>query len=178
MFKKILSTVFLILFIGTVTAYAQMKIGYMSTQKVMNQLPQRNQVQQKLNSFIQQKRQALQQRTSAFQDSVAAFQQNKSSMSDQQSKQEQQKLSQMQASLKQFQQQIQQQVQQRKSTLLKPLYDEMDSAIADVAKARDLDFVINKTTSAGDNIIYYAASEKLNITQEVINRIKENSSQN
>jgi len=178
MFKKIVSTFFLFLFVGSLTAYGQLKIGYMSTQQVMSQLPQRDAIQQKLQNFIQQKRGSLQQRTSAFQDSVAAFQQNKPNMSDAQVQQAQQRLTQMESTLRQFQQQIQQQIQQRRNTLLQPIYNKMDQAIANVAKARDLDFVINKATSSGDNIIYYAASDKLDITQEVINQITEKSAKN
>lgn len=178
MFKKILSTFFLFLFVGSVTAYGQLKIGYMNTQQVMSQLPQREAVQQKLNNFIQQKRGDLQQRTSAFQDSVAAFQQNKASMTDAQVQQAQQRLTQMESSVRQFQQDIQQQVQQRKNTLLQPIYNQMDQAISKVAKSRDLDFVINKATSTGEDIVYYASSDKLDITQDVINEISNNSAKN
>ncbi|MGD8428630.1 MAG: OmpH family outer membrane protein [Balneolaceae bacterium] len=178
MVKKILSTFILFLFVGSFTAYGQLKIGYMNTQEVMNQLPQRNEVQQKLNDFIQQKRGDLQQRTTAFQDSVAAFQKNKASMSDAQVQQVQNKLTQMESSLRQFQQDIQQQVQQRRATLLQPLYNQMNQAISDVAKARDLDFVLNEATSTGENVIYYSASQKLNITDDVLQKIKETSAKN
>ncbi|HKK46934.1 MAG TPA: OmpH family outer membrane protein [Balneolaceae bacterium] len=150
----------------------------MNTQEVMNQLPQRDAVQKKLNNFIQQKRGDLQQRTSAFQDSVAAFQKNKANMTDEQVQQEQQKLTQMESTLRQYQQNIQQQLQQRKNTLLQPIYNKMDQAISKVAKSRNLDYVINKATSSGDKIIYYASSDNMDITQEVINQLTGNSAKN
>ncbi len=178
MFRKLLTTFFLLLFVGSATAYGQLSVGFMNPQEVLSQMPERSEVEQKLNTFIETKRSEFQQRTAAFQDSVAAFQQNQSSMSQGQAQQEQQKLAKMESSLQQFQQSIQSQIQQRRSALLKPLYDRMDQAIAAVAEERGLDFVLNETTSAGENIIFYSADSTLNITDEVLKRVQETSTQN
>lgn len=178
MVKKIGSIFFLLLFVVNVTAFAQLEIGFMNAQEVLSQMPERSSVEQKLNDFIQQKRLQLQQRTTAFQDSVAEYQQNKASMSQAQITQEEQQLTKLETQLRQFQQNIQQQIQQRRSSLLQPLYQKMDQAIATVAENRNLDFVINEATSSGEQIIYYAASEQLNITDEVLKQINETSAQN
>ena len=178
MVKKIGSIFFLLLFVVNVTAFAQLKIGYMNAQEVLSEMPERSSVEQQLNDFIQQKRQQLQQQTAAFQDSVAEYQQNQGSMSEAQIRQEEQKLSKMESSLQQFRQSIQQQVQQRRASLLQPLYQRMDEAIATVAENRNLDFVINEATSTGENVVYYSASEQLNITDEVLEQINTTSAQN
>lgn len=178
MFKKLLTTFFLFLFVISASAFGQAQIGYVNTQEVISQMPERSSVQQELSSFVQQKRQELQQRTMAFQDSLAAFQQNQASMSDAQAQQVEQQLTQEQNSIKQLQQSLQQQIQQRRVTLLQPLYNKMNEAIADVAEDNNLDFVLNEATSGGENVVYYSASEKLNITQEVLNRINETSAKN
>lgn len=175
MYRKLLSTIFLFLFVASTTAFGQLKIGYMNTQEVLNQLPERTEIQQQLNSFIEEKRQELQQQTAAFQDSVAEFQQNQSAMSEQEVKQAEQRLSQMQASMNKFQQSIQQQIQQRRAELLQPLYNRMNEAIATVAENRDLDFVLNEATSAGENVIYYASSQRLDITDEVLQLMNDSS---
>lgn len=178
MIKKILSSLFLFLFVVGATAFGQAKIGYMNTQEVLNQLPERSEVQQKLNSFIQQKRQAVQQRTTSFQDSVAQLRQNQSAMSEQEVAQAEQRLTQMQSSMRQFQQSVQQQIQQRRAELLQPIYDRMNKAIAEVAEAQNLDFVLNESTSAGDKIVYYSAQQRLNITDKVLQKMTETSSEN
>lgn len=178
MFKKLLGTAFLFLFVISATAHAQLKIGYLNTQEVLSQMPQRSEVEQKLNSFIKGKQQELQQRTMAFQDSVANYQQNKQNLSSAEQQQREQELAKKEASLRQFQQQLQQQIQQRRSSLLQPLFDRMDQAISAVAEEHNLDFVLNKATSTGENVVFYAASEKLDITQQVLQHIKENSAQN
>lgn len=150
----------------------------MNSQEVLNQVPERSEVQQKLNTFVQEKRQELQQQTTAFQDSVAQFKQNQSAMSEQQAAQAEQRLSQMQASMQQFQQSIQQQIQQRRQELLQPIYEDMNNAIEVVAEERSLDFVLNEATSGGENVLYYSASEQLDITKEVLQQMNETSSQN
>jgi len=178
MFKKLGSLLLLLLFVGSSTALGQLKIGYMNSQEALSQMPERSSVQQQLNTFIQQKRQELQQRTAAFQDSVAAYQQNQASMSQSQIQQEEQKLTEMENSTRQFQQSIQQQVQQRRASLLQPLYDRMNQAIATVAENQGLDFVLNEATSRGEQVVYYSESERLDITEEVLEQINATSAQN
>lgn len=174
MFKKLGSLFLLFLFVTSTSAFGQIKIGYMNTEEVMNEMPGRSEVEQELNNFIEQKQEELQNRTAAFQDSVATIQQNQEDLSEAQ----EQQLTQMEASLQEFQQGLQQQIQQRRSELLQPLYEKMDQAIATVAEDKDLDFVINEATSTGENVIYYSESQELNITEEVLQQINESSAQN
>jgi outer membrane protein len=178
MFKKLLSSFCLLFFVVSATAYGQLKIGFMNTQEVLSQMPERSAVEKKLNSFIETQRQEYQQQTMAFQDSVTAFQQNQSSMSQQQREQEQRKLAKMEESLMQLQQNIQTQIEQRRSSLLQPLYNRMDEAIAAVAEERNLDFVLNEATSTGESLIYYSANQTLDITEAVLQQVKETSTQN
>lgn len=175
MVRKLASIFFILLFVVSSSAFGQLKIGYLETQQVLSEMPGREQVERELNSFIQQKRQELEQRTIAFQDSVAEFQQNQGNLSEAQIQQEEQKLSQMEAEVSQFQQGLQRQIQQRRAELLEPLYSKMDEAINTVAERNDLDFVLNRSTGSGDNVIYYSASEKMNITQQVMQYINETS---
>ncbi|MEL7832488.1 OmpH family outer membrane protein [Fodinibius sp. Rm-B-1B1-1] len=175
MVKKLASSFFLFLFVLSASAFGQLNIGYLNAQEVLSEMPERPQVEQQLNDFVQQKRQELQERTVAFQDSVAQFQQNKESMSDAEIRQTEERLAQIEAEMTQFQQGLQQQIQQRRASLLEPLYEKMDQAINAVAERNDLDFVINKATGNGDNVIYYAASENLDITEQVLQHINETS---
>jgi Skp family chaperone for outer membrane proteins len=54
----------------------------------------------------------------------------------------------------------------------------MDEAISTVAENNSLDFVINEATGNGEDVVYYAASEKLDITAQVLQYINETSDQN
>jgi Skp family chaperone for outer membrane proteins len=178
MLRKLASLFLLFFFVVSTSAFGQLNIGYLNTQEVMSQMPERSQVEQELNDFIQEKRQELQERTTEFQDSVAEFQQNQANMSDAEIQKREKQLAQMEAEMTQFQQGLQQQIQQRRATLLEPLYTKMNEAISTVAERNDLDFVINEATSSGENVVYYAASEKMDITQQVLQYINETSDQN
>ncbi len=178
MFKKLSASVFLLLFVINASAFGQLKIGYMNTQEVLSEVPERSDIEQQLNSFIKQKRQELQQQTAAFQDSVAEYQQNQSAMSDAEAARVEERLSQLESSMNQFRQSVQQQIQQRRAELLEPLYNRMNASIEVIAEKRDLDFVINEATSAGENVLYYKASQQMDITDEVLQHMNETSDQN
>lgn len=178
MFRKLASLFFLLLFVISTSAFGQLNIGYLNTQEVISQMPERSQIEEELNSFVQQKREELQQKTTEFQDAVAEFQQNQGNMSDSEIQKREKQLAQMESEMTQFRQGLQQQIQQRRATLLEPLYNKMDEAISTVAERNNLDFVINEATGNGENVIYYAASDKMNITQQVLQYINETSDQN
>lgn len=171
MFRKILSTISILLFVAAGTAAGQLKIGYMNPQEVLNQLPEKADIEQQLNDLVEQKRQQLQNRTANFQDAVAEYQDNSSSMSEEQRNNREQELAEMEQALYNFQRSIQAEVQQRRNELLAPIFDRMDKAISEISEARGLDFVINESVGTGESIIFFASDTTMNITQEVLNRM-------
>ncbi|MDR8389787.1 OmpH family outer membrane protein [Aliifodinibius sp. S!AR15-10] len=178
MLRKLLTTAFVLLFAASVTALGQnqdLKVGYMNPQEVLSQLPERAEIEQKLSSYIEERRSELSQKSTDFQQAVSTFQQNAASMSEQQQQQRQQELATQEQELRELQQSVQQQIQQRRSELMAPIYNRMDQAIATVAEANGLDFVLNETTGMGETIIFYSADQKLNITQQVLNRMNSDS---
>lgn len=178
--KKILITagIFLFLLNMNTPSYGQLKIGYMSTQEVLSELPQRSEVEQKLNSYIESRRGDLEERITSFQQEVANYQQNQENMSEQEIQQREQELAEQEASVQEFQQNLQAQIQEQRAKLLEPLYTAMDQAIAEVAESNDLDFVLNQTTNNGEQVIYYSADQQMDITQDVIQQVKESSATN
>lgn len=177
MVKKLLSFATLLLFLGAGSSLAQVSIGYMDTQKVMNESLEIQQVQKELEAFIQEKQQELANKTSQYQQEIAEYQQRRESMSQQQIEQREQELTTMTTDLKEFDQRIRSQIQQKRQDLLMPVLQSMNDAIAAVAKAQNLDFVINKSTNVGENILFYASANQENITQEVLNRLNSSSQQ-
>lgn len=176
MFRKLAITALLVLFVFAGSAAGQqIKVGFMNPQEVLSQLPERSDIEQELNSLVQQRRSELSERSSAFQQAVAQYQQNAASMSEEQRTKREEELATREEELMEFQQSIQQQIQQRRSELMAPIYSRMDQAIAAVAESRDLDFVINETTGFGDKIVYYSSDTTLDITQEVLNRMNNQS---
>ncbi len=175
MTKKFLSTLTLLLFLSTAPVAAQVNIGVLDIQKVLSEAPGMEQIQQELNTFVSQKQEELRSRTADFQDSVAQYQDNQASMSQEQRTQREEELAAMEQELQQFQQNLQTQIQQYRQQLLSPVYEDIDSAIASVAEENGLDFVLNKSTSRGEEIVRYVAENRLNITEEVIQQINSQS---
>lgn len=172
MFRKLVSSLSLFLFLITASTFGQINVGYMNTQEVLTQVPERAQVEKQMNDFIESKREEFQQRTKSFQDAVAEYQQNQANMSEAERQKQEQQLAQREQELNQFQQQLQQQIQQQRQKLLQPIYDRIDKAIAAVAEEMNLDFVLNEATNTGEEVIFYASDGKLNITQQVLERVK------
>lgn len=172
MAKKILFTASLMLAFLTASAAAQLNIGYMSTNDVLMQLPKTQEIQQELNQLIQEKQAELQERATAFQDAVADYQANQASMTPAEITQAEEELQQMNRELTEFNQSIKIEIQQRRNELLLPVLEAIDAAIAEVAEAKNLDFVLNKTTNTGANIIFYASQTQENITEEVLEKVK------
>lgn len=176
MFKKLVLAATVIFFAGTATAVGQqIRVGYMNPQEVISQIPERADIEKKLNSYIEQRRAELQQESTAFQEAVADYQQNSSSMSEEQMAQREEELAKMEEQLMQLQQTVRQQIQQRRAGLMSPIYSRMDQAIASVAESMNLDFVLNEATGMGETIIFYSSEEQLNITQQVLDRMKSES---
>jgi len=149
-------------------------IGYMDPQAVLDTLPQKDQIEKQLNDYIEQKRQQLQEQTADFQQRVTAYQQKADQMSDPQKQAVEDSLGNLQQQLQELRAGIQQDIQQQRSKLLQPIYNRIDQAIKAVAKEKNLDFVLNKSTSMGDNIIFYASSKNLDITDDVAKKLLNN----
>lgn len=177
MFRKLALTTLAVLFLTAGTAFAQQKIkvGYMNPQEVLNQIPERSDIEKELNALVEEKRTELSNRTSEFQQAIADYQQNSASMSEAERKKREEELATREEELMEFQQGIQQEIQQRRSELMAPIYNRMDEAIASVAEGMDLDFVLNEATGFGETIIFYSSDQKLNITEEVLNRMNSDS---
>jgi len=180
MFKRLLSISLLsLLAIGFVTvsqanAQQNLEIGYVDPQEVLNKMPEMKAVQQRLQNFIDKKRQEYAEKQQNFQQQVSEYQQKQSVISESAKQKEEERLGKLNSELQQFQGQIQQEIQQKQQELVGPLLDQIDQAVSTVAQNMGLTYVINRRTSQGDAIILYTsqqAQQKYNITEEVMNEL-------
>lgn len=182
MIKRILSVTLLSLlfigFSGLSTSQAQqsqsLEIGYVDPQSILSKMPEMKAVQQRLQNFIDRKREEFTQKQQDFQQQVSEYQQKESVISESAKQEEEERLGKLNAELQEFQAQIQQEIQQRQQELVSPLLAEIDSAVSSVAQERGLTYVINTTTSQGDAIILYTSDEaqqKYNITDQVMREL-------
>ncbi len=180
MLKRILSISLLCFltvgFAGISTADAQqdMEIGYVDPQSILSKMPEMKAVQQRLQNFIERKREEFATKQQDFQQQVAEYQQKADVINESAKQREEERLGKLNTELQQYQSQIQQEIQQKQQELVSPLLDQIDEAVNSVAQDMGLTYVINTTTSQGDMIILYASDEaeqKYNITDRVMREL-------
>lgn len=174
MIKKVLPLVLLLGLLIPGMALAQPKIGYMNSQKVMQNLPQRKNMQKKLSNFAKQQNKKFTQKATSYQKALTKFKKNKSSMSKSEIKKTKKNLANMKASLNQLSSKLRQKLQQKRSKMIDPILQKINEAIVTIAKKNNLDFVLNKSIGGTGNIIFYASDNQMNITQQVIDYVKSN----
>lgn len=172
MFDKVLSLLTVLLFFVAAPSVAQISVGYMNVQEVMMQLPERDSVEKELNSFIADREQRFQERATEFQSALAEYEENQSSMSEQEQEEREEELASMEQELTTYQNSLRSEIQQRRQELLAPLYEKIDVAIATVAEEMNLDFVFNEETSQGEKMVYFSSEQRLNITDEVLEQVR------
>jgi outer membrane protein len=173
LFKKVF--VLVLLLSWSASAEAQLKIGVVNPQYVLSELPEVQRIEEKMQTFIAEKEQELQQETLRLQKELDDYQQIANSMSDNERATEEARLQGRNSELMQLRQNMQYEVQQRQSKLLAPILQMINDAIAEVAKAENLDYVFNQSVGQGENILLYmdeAFEEKLDISERVLAKLK------
>ncbi|MDZ7715919.1 MAG: OmpH family outer membrane protein [Balneolaceae bacterium] len=151
-----------------------LKIGYVNPQAILSRMPEMKAVQQRLQNFIDRKSQEFQQKQANFQQQVADFEQRQEVISAEAKQKEEERLGQLQAELQRTQSEFQQQIQQKQQELVGPLMQQISQAIDTVASDMGLTYVLNTTTSQGDEIILYVsedAQNKYDITDQVMRQL-------
>ncbi|TVQ02542.1 MAG: OmpH family outer membrane protein [Balneolaceae bacterium] len=172
--KKII-IVTLFLMIPTLVS-AQLRVGIMSPDDVLDAMPEAAQVQSQLENFIQQRQNSFQTR---YQEWIAELTEyaelmENGTMSDAEQRRREEALAEKQEELNSLQQRIENQIQQRQAELFNPLLVKVEEAMAEVSEELGLDFVLNKTSNTGDPIVYYASQRAADITQRVIQKLTQN----
>lgn len=171
--NKFLVTAALFLLLPIVTM-AQLRVGYMNPQKVMNALPQKAQITKELSNYAAQKEKLFAKRTTALRNEIVAYQKKAASMSSEENNKEKARLDTLSQKLSQYKSELEQDISNKRSELLSPLMAKVNKAIKSVALQMHLDFVLNKATGQGDSILMYVSSEgkqKYDITQKVIDKL-------
>jgi|GEM_PF-210782 len=177
MFKKMALTALVAVFPLIATAQtAQLKVGIMNPEAVMDALPQTAEVQSELEQFIETKRQEFSSEYSTWMEAITSYEERVESgeLSGAAQEQEEQRLIEKEEELGNLERNIQAQIQNRQNELLSPVMQQIENAMQAVAEELDLDYVLNRQTSMGDPVVYYASDRGVDITDRVIERITTN----
>ena len=169
--KKRLSLILLSLFISA-SAYAQVKIGYMNPAEVLTQLDEVATIEEQVQALVEQRDQELIARSTQLQQDFITYEEGKSVLSADARTTKEQELMDRNAQLEEDRETYLNEIRQRRAQLMEPVLAKMDAAISSIAQEMGLDLVLNEGTSYGDAIVFYANSESLNITAQVLARLK------
>jgi len=171
---KYFTTTIILLFGLTVAASAQMRVGYMDPQVVLDNLPEKEAIERQLNRFLDSRESEFEEKAIAFQNMLARFQQEAPNLSEEESRRRQQELQTRDRELEEFQMRVQQELEQRQAELLGPILQEMNIIIESLAAELNLDYVLNEATSEGEMFLLFISDdgrENLNLTDKVIARM-------
>lgn len=166
-------TILTLLLLLPLAASAQLKVGIMNPDDVLDAMPEATQVQADLESFAQERQAAFQQRYRTWIEEVTAYSERVEAgeISEAEQAAEEERLAEMQEEVTNMQQNLEREIQQRQAELFNPLLIKVEDAMAEVAEEMGLDFVLNKTSNTGDPIVYYASERATDITQQVIEKL-------
>jgi len=172
---KKLKLLLLILFIPAI-ASAQLSVGVMSPDRVLDSLPETSEIEAALQEYVQEREQRFQQRYQSWIEELTEYSEKveAGSLSQQEQAQEEERLSEMEEELSSLQNRIQNQIRQRQNELFSPLLNRVEEAMGTISREMGLQYVINKQSGRGEPIVYYMSDRGVDITDRVIEHLTQN----
>jgi len=172
--KKLQLLLFALLF--PLVAQAQLSVGVMSPDQVLDALPETAQIESQLQEFVQQREQEFQARYQSWIEEITAYSEaaEAGELTEQQQVEEEQRLAGLEEELSSFQTRTQNQIRQRQNELFTPLLSRVEEAMQNVSDEMGLSYVLNKQSGTGDPIVYYISDRGVDITDRVIQYLSQN----
>ena len=158
------------IFLLTIEAQAQIKIGYMNPSVVLSQLDEVGIVEQQIEQLVQQRDTELMSKANQLQQDFVAYEEARSMLNEEARIIREEDLLARDQQLQEERENYLNEITQKRALLLQPIIEKMDQVMAEVAQKKGLDLILNEATSYGDAIVFFSA-EELNITQEVLSRM-------
>lgn len=165
-----------IVFIGAVfgfqEAVAQVKIGYTNPARILSELPEVAEVDQQIEAMITESDEELAQRATELQDIFTQYESSMGTLSEQERMSREEELIELNQQFEQDREAMMTRIRQRRSELMAPIIERMNTAMEEVAQEMDLDLILNEGTSAGDAIVFFANSEELDVTDRILEKLQ------
>ncbi|HEY4755712.1 MAG TPA: OmpH family outer membrane protein [Ignavibacteriaceae bacterium] len=168
---KKLSLLFLFIFSLTGLTNGQLKIGYVDSDSIMDKFPDAQDARQKLDAFIQDWQTELTKLENNWKTKYDDYEKRKLIMTDQtraETESELLKLEQQIADYREKKFGTNGELFQKQDEIMKPVQNKVFTAIKDVAKDEDFDFIFDRS---GDVMLLFAKDE-YDVTALVLNKLK------
>ncbi len=155
-----------------VSAQAQaMKVGYTDHELIIANMPQYRQVQEQLQKEFETGQKELQTMAQDYQDKLDKYQKQQALLSAERRQEREKELVDLQTKVQQTAQQKEQGMAKRQEEMLAPLFERVQVAIDDVAKAKGLDLVLRSQVGVQPVILYRNEKTVLDITEDVARKL-------
>lgn len=151
--------------------YAQLKIGYVDSDTIMDNVPDVQDARQKLDELIREWQTELKKLESEYRTKKDDFEKRNLIMSDQLRAEAKQELAELEKNLSQYRDKKfgpNGELFQKQDELMKPLQNKIFNVIQELAEEEELDFVFDRS---GDIMLLYAKAE-YDLTAKVIEKLK------
>ncbi len=169
--KKIILSLTFSLLILTGFSYGQLKIGYVDSKTIMSKLPDAQDARQKLDVLIKDWQDELKKMDDEKKVKEADFEKQKLIMTEQTRNDLEAQIKKLDLQISDFRDKkfgTNGELFQKQEELMKPVQNKVFTAIQDVAKDEDLDFVFDRS----EQILILYAKDKYDITPLVMDKLK------
>ena len=131
-------------------------------------------MEQILRNLEERKREELVQLQAKYQNLVQEYDETSSIISSSARQEKEAEINSLRDTIIQFQEETTKELQNKQQELVEPLYEQINQAIAEIAKEKSIDYIINIATSNGERIILYASEDfqkKYDITDNVLRKM-------
>lgn len=153
------------------TSFSQLKIGYVDSDTIMDNLPDVQDARQKLDAMVQEWQGELKRMESGLKAKKDDFEKRKLIMTEQTSAELQAEITQKEKEISDYREKkfgANGELFQKQDEIMKPIQNKVFNVIQQVAVEEDLDFVFDRS---GD-ILFLYAKEKYDLTTKVLERLK------
>jgi len=170
---KKLNLIFAVLFLFAVNISAQLKIAFVDSDTIMDQYPDAQDAQKKLDAFVTEWQDQLAKLDKEFKAKYDDYEKRKLIMSEQKRVDTERELVKMEDNIAKFRQEkfgANGELFKKQEEIMKPIQNKVFNVIQEVAKKEGYDFIFDRS---GDVLFLYAKDE-YDLTKVIIDKLKEN----
>lgn len=167
--KKLIFAAFLFLFAGL--SFAQLKIGYIDSDAVMDKMPDAQDARQRLDGMISEWQNEINKLEKEWKTKYDDYERRKLILTDASRAELESELVKLEQQIAEFREKkfgTNGELFQKQDEIMKPIQNKVFTAIKEVAEEEELDFVFDRS---GDIMLLYA-KEKYDMTAKVLERLK------
>ncbi len=169
--KSIFALTLILFFTSAVfSQQAAIRIGYVDSGVILQQLPEAQKIQKELDNLLQKYQSELDKMVKTYQSKIDEYQKKEAMLNPQAKESMQREIMELEQKIYEYRNQKlgpQGEFEQEREKRLKPLRDKIIDAIEEVAREEKLNFVFDK---AGDVILLYA-DKQFDITFKVLDKL-------